>query len=61
MQVKLSAVDYGRVAGQQAIADIDSVVFEQDSGKFIVPLYMTADEFVKYSQDQMLPKTYVIN
>ena len=28
MQVKLSAVDYGRVAGQEAIADIDSVVFE---------------------------------
>ena len=46
---------YGKCFHQHDIADIESLVFDKDSGTFSVPLYMSPEEYGKYAQDQTLP------
>ena len=55
VNVTMSASDYGRCAQQQAVADVDAIVFEEQSGKFIVPVYMSPEEYSDFVQDQILP------
>ena len=47
--------EYGRCASTQMIADLESVLFDKQSGRFVVPVYMLPEEYGCYAQSGLLP------
>ena len=46
---------YGRFALEDIVADIEGLSFEKDTGQFVVPVFMSPEEYGNYVQDSKLP------
>ena len=46
---------YATLVQDQVIADMNNLVFEKKSGEFVVPVYMSPEEYGQYAQDKKLP------
>ena len=53
--LQLTAEEYGRCALHQMIAKVGRIKFNEDSGIFRVPVYMSPEQYVQYSKDKVLP------
>ena len=52
--VKISPEVYSRIAHDEVIADMNSLVFEKEMGLFAAPVYMSPQEYGNYVKDQKL-------
>ena len=48
VKVAMMPKEYGILAQEQLITDLNSVVFDKDAGKFIAPVFMTPVEYGNY-------------
>ena len=54
----MSPGEYGRLAHEQIILDINKMIFEQQTGQFIGQVYMSPEEYSRYTEDNRLPSRY---
>ena len=51
---------YGLFAQEETVADMDKLVFEHETGNFVVPVYMSPEEYTVYVQDKILPRRSLV-
>ena len=53
--VRMTPEEYGRMAHEQVIVDLNKMVFDKENGQFVGPVFMSPEEYSNYAKDKRLP------